>query len=125
MSAQELYLSNGVRSLPLGRSIVRIGRGDACEVKVSDPLASRHHCMISREPDGLTLRDLNSRNGTYLNGARVSSVALRAGDFIVVGRSGFVVEAQEHFSLWQRVQAFTAAQACARKCDTTLANELH
>src|SRR5687768_9171449 len=44
---------------------VRIGRADDCEVKVSDPLASRHHAVLELAP--LTVEDEGSANGTRVD----------------------------------------------------------
>lgn len=63
-----------------------IGRSEAT---VSLPLAaiSRSHAVVERTPHGYVVRDLDSRNGTFLNGERLtaSSRALRDGDEIVIG----------------------------------------
>lgn len=65
---------------------VVIGRGADTDLKVLTPGVSRKHVSIAKEPgQPPVLRDLGSRNGTYVNGKRVESVALRDGDRIMVG----------------------------------------
>lgn len=50
---------------------ILIGRGSACQCRLDfDPLVSRLHAMLEVADDKVTLRDLNSRNGVYLNGAQ-------------------------------------------------------
>ena len=49
-----------------------LGRDETCEVVLPDDRISRQHARISFEGDGYVLRDLGSRNGTYLNGRRIS-----------------------------------------------------
>ena len=67
-----------------GRTIV-IGRDLGCDVVVDDPLASRRHAVIEDGPQAV-LRDLDSFNGTYRNGQRITgSVAVQDGDQIGVG----------------------------------------
>lgn len=63
-----------------------IGRSPYCSIVLSNSRASRQHCAISWDETGLTLTDLGSSNGTYLNGTRLAAVAkLRAGDVLSVG----------------------------------------
>jgi pSer/pThr/pTyr-binding forkhead associated (FHA) protein len=54
---------------------------------------SRHHCLLTVGNDGAWIRDLSSRNGTFVNGRRVAwERPLRDGDLIWVAASGFEVE---------------------------------
>jgi hypothetical protein len=57
---------------PLAQDITLIGRADDCDVCVQDPLASRHHAQVKRETWRYVLQDLESRNGTLVNGEPVS-----------------------------------------------------
>jgi adenylate cyclase len=69
----------------------RIGRSDKNEVVIADELASRQHAMLQRSEEGMVyLTDLGSSNGTFVNGARVSTpVILRSGDLISIGNHEF------------------------------------
>src|SRR6476661_4714569 len=60
-------------------SRVLVGQGPACEVRLRDPAVSRRH--VAFELDGATLRinDLDSTNGTWVNGVRVVEASLRGG----------------------------------------------
>jgi ABC transport system ATP-binding/permease protein len=58
-----------------GRSWV-IGRDPTADVVVDDPRVSRRHATLEWGPEGWVLRDAGSRNGTYLDGHRVSSLAV-------------------------------------------------
>jgi two-component system, cell cycle response regulator len=65
-----------------------IGRGPRCEVPVHDEGVSRAHARIVPADDEVWVEDLGSRNGTYINGARVRGRArLADGDKIQVGRT--------------------------------------
>ena len=73
------------RILPGG--IRTIGRAAGADFIVDAALVSRVHCRLTALPDGsLELRDLDSTNGTSVNGQRVESARLRSGDRIQVGR---------------------------------------
>lgn len=72
----------------LPRSAAQIGRGAACEIRLPDDGVSRAHARIVTEGDRVRLEDLDSRNGTFLNGKKVTgSVALADGDKIQIGRT--------------------------------------
>jgi hypothetical protein len=63
--------------------VTLIGRADDCHVQVADPLASRRHAQVRREPWRYVLEDLGSRNGTLVNGEMVDgSHHLQHGDTI-------------------------------------------
>jgi hypothetical protein len=66
---------------------VVIGRDGTCEVVLDDQKASRRHCAIESRDGSARLVDLDSRNGTYLNEERVTSVALATGDVIRIGQT--------------------------------------
>jgi DNA-binding winged helix-turn-helix (wHTH) protein len=69
--------------LPTGRHV--IGRGDQ-QVRVDDPSVSRAHGRIDVAPGGLTYEDLDSKNGSFLNGEPIDGIVdVRSGDVITVG----------------------------------------
>ncbi len=62
-----------------------IGRGSDCNLVLPERQVSRHHVKIHREPGKFVLEDLGSKNGTHLNGQRVSGRAvLQDGDEIQI-----------------------------------------
>ena len=78
----------------IARPTTTMGRSSTCEVVITDPLVSRQHCQILLGMGGISLRDLGSTNGTFLNGARVTESGLRNQDVISIGgtRLRFAVE---------------------------------
>jgi pSer/pThr/pTyr-binding forkhead associated (FHA) protein len=62
-----------------------IGRSAGNDVVVNSIYASRRHAVIVVEPAFVTVRDLESQNGTYVNGERVATQALVGGDVIRIG----------------------------------------
>jgi transcriptional regulator with GAF, ATPase, and Fis domain len=81
-------LKDSVFALPEGE--LSIGRDSANRLPVADPSVSRRHCIISREGEAFKVRDLDSRNGTLVNGTPVQQDQIRHGDQISVGDSIFV-----------------------------------
>jgi predicted component of type VI protein secretion system len=74
---------------------VRIGRDPSNSSAIGDLSLSRRHCVLARAGDGSTLRDLDSRNGTFVNGRVVSEKQLNHGDQISVGESVLVFLVKE------------------------------
>lgn len=66
-------------------SSITIGRTDKSNVKVPDPLISGIHCKINYQPPRLELVDMESKNGTYLNGIRVEQSDIFIGDEVKIG----------------------------------------
>ncbi|MFH1463882.1 MAG: HD domain-containing phosphohydrolase [Pseudomonadota bacterium] len=70
------------------RDRVLIGRGPGCDLTLEDPAVSCHHAMVFRGPGGdYFLRDLNSSNGSRVNGRRVRSARLTGDATIKLGRT--------------------------------------
>jgi pSer/pThr/pTyr-binding forkhead associated (FHA) protein len=64
-----------------------LGRAVGADFIVDAALVSRVHCRFTALPDGgLELRDLESTNGTFVNGRRIESVRLAPGDRMQIGR---------------------------------------
>ena len=80
----------GGRAHPVASDRFVIGRSRECDLTVTDGNASRRHAEIVREGDAYVLVDLNSTNGTELNGRRVTRGELTDGDRITVGATDLV-----------------------------------
>jgi DNA-binding response OmpR family regulator len=77
-------LLNG-RKWTVAREEVIIGRDPTCDIAVPDRQVSRQHARIRRRPDGYWLEDLQSKNGTHLNGAAIHEpTLLQDGDVIMI-----------------------------------------
>jgi pSer/pThr/pTyr-binding forkhead associated (FHA) protein len=71
----------------LVNDIVTVGRHEASDVFLDDVSVSRHHGLFTRTASGrVTVRDLNSLNGTYVNGTRVDETVLHSGDEVQIGK---------------------------------------
>jgi transcriptional regulator with GAF, ATPase, and Fis domain len=82
-------LKDSTFALPSGE--IHIGRDPSNLLSISDPSLSRRHCALSRDDEGYKIRDLDSRNGTSVNGVTVKESRLRHGDQISVGDSSFLL----------------------------------
>ena len=92
----ELVMTEGPepgRRWPLAPGSVVIGRSKRSDVHVPDALASRRHAVLTVDADGLTLSDIDSLNGTEVDGVPLKgSVALRPGQRVTIADSTFVVQ---------------------------------
>lgn len=88
-----LVLEDG-QCLPIGEEPILVGRLESCTIVVEDASVSRHHAEISRIEDAVVLADLDSTNGTRVNGVLVSRHELSDGDQITVGATTFTFEAR-------------------------------
>jgi hypothetical protein len=77
-------------------TLFSIGRADGCDLAIGDMTVSRVHARLERTGDGWLLADLDSTNGTRVNGWRVRDrVPVTAGDLVSFGRAEFWLMAPE------------------------------
>lgn len=69
----------------LEQIVIKVGRDVGCGVRLEDDSVSREHCQLVYTNEGYVLRDLGSRNGTYVNQEPVIVRTLKSGDTIRVG----------------------------------------
>lgn len=72
-----------------------LGRAADCDIQIVHEGVSRHHAKLSVSDDAVTLTDLSSDNGTYVNGERIGRHTLQPGDSVRVLQSHFLYEALE------------------------------
>ncbi len=86
-----------VRRVTVRHDIV-IGRGADCNLRLSAPQISRRHCFLRVGRDGASVTDLDSSNGTYVDGKRIKSgirVELVTGSLLTLGAVRFLVHVRE------------------------------
>jgi pSer/pThr/pTyr-binding forkhead associated (FHA) protein len=90
-----------MREIPIGESEFLIGRGPDCDLRLPVSSVSRHHCLLHVTQDSVSVTDLGSANGTFVNGQRVrSQMALQSGDLLGVGTCQFVVDLGDLNKVW-------------------------
>lgn len=80
------------REFDLNAESTIIGRRPECTLRVPTRDVSRQHCEIRVSSTGVSVKDLGSSNGTYVNGKRVAESPLAAGDKLRVGPIVFLVQ---------------------------------
>ena len=71
--------------VPIAESGASIGRDAGNEVQLLLPEVSKRHAHIHETPQGWHVRDLDSRNGLYVNGKKVQEALLQDGDRLMIG----------------------------------------
>ena len=66
-----------------GRAV--IGRDAKCQLRLVHPTVSRRHCDVWADGDRVYVRDLNSVNGTFVNGSQIRKQQLQPGDVLQIG----------------------------------------
>jgi len=83
-------------SYPMNEDRITLGRGPNNDIKLStDTSVSRHHSQLTQENDRYLLVDLESSNGTSVNGSKITRIYLRPNDEITIGCSKIIVRPSE------------------------------
>ena len=87
-----LVLSGSAYVIELTRPDLVLGRHSGCDVRLPLPDVSRRHCRFAHQDGSWTVYDLQSTNGVFLNGKRVTAAPLKERDILGIG--GFKFEVQ-------------------------------
>jgi len=90
--SQPRLLASDGRAFAVGDHPLIIGRSPEVDVVMNDSGVSRRHAEVWRTTEGVAIRDLQSTNGTFVNGHRISAVSLSPRDDITVGALHFRIE---------------------------------
>ncbi len=88
-----LFKKNGSqKSFPMPSSITIIGRRTTCDLCIPLMAVSKKHCQLSYRNGRLKIRDLDSKNGTIINGNRIGEAEIKPGDAVKIGPLAFVFQ---------------------------------
>ena len=88
-----LFKKNGSqKSFPMPSSVTVIGRRTTCDLCIPLMSVSKRHCQLSHHSGRLKIRDLDSRNGTIINGNRIGEAEIKPGDAVKIGPLAFVFQ---------------------------------
>ena len=79
----------------IGEKSTIIGRESIADIQIDDKAASREHAEVFKLGEMYFVRDLNSRNGTLVNGELIDEELLREGDLIQIGETEFAYEEKD------------------------------
>ncbi len=98
-----------------------IGRGDDCHLRPKSDAISRQHCIIIVSESQVLVRDLKSKNGTYVNGDRIEGDRIvKVGDHVKVGPLEFEMLIDYGLGGDKRPQVTTIQEAAARTFDASV-----
>lgn len=80
------------REIVLDQFPAEIGRGNDVALRIDDRWISRRHCRITLDGTEITVQDLGSRHGTYVNGVAIDKATLLPGNELCLGLSHFIVQ---------------------------------
>jgi pSer/pThr/pTyr-binding forkhead associated (FHA) protein len=96
MSDRQIMLRNAESAtapmIKLTQGTIVIGRDATCGIVLADPSVSRFHAELVVQATSITVRDLGSRNGTYVDSELVDEAALTVGQSLQVGAVHFAIE---------------------------------
>ena len=101
LSVSVRYQSNGVTETVKLNLPGAIGRNHDCSLHLTDENASQQHARVYLENNAVLIEDLNSLNGTYVNGERIEEpVELLSGDEVIIGTTKlFFIVSEENQSV--------------------------
>lgn len=88
----ELIPSGGGDPIPLLKERLLVGRRESCDIVLRFANVSAHHCQLFVDSGYWFIKDLNSRNGTKVNGQRVTRKRIDPGDTICVAKHAYAVQ---------------------------------
>ena len=80
------------KAFSLSSDTTVIGRRHDCDLCIPLMDVSKRHCELSQNEESLEIRDLDSRNGTFLNGERIKETTVQPGDYIRIGPLTFLLQ---------------------------------
>jgi DNA-binding NtrC family response regulator len=79
------------RVLEVGDGMYVVGKHEACDLPLTDGKVSRQHLELTRVPDGLRVRDIGSKNGSYYQGALFAAITIGIGASVKLGSTELLV----------------------------------
>jgi len=115
--------SNTGKELKIPTPKCTIGRGEDCHLRPNSDAISRHHCVIVTTENEVIVKDLKSRNGTYVNEEKVAEEAvLLNGDVLRVGPLQFEMMIEQSVAKPKRAKVADIKEAVARTAEGSSVN---
>ncbi len=96
-TGRRFWLEHQGQTVELRAGLLQVGRSSGCHIVLDDALVSRKHAQFVVTTQGVSIEDLGSVNGVYVNSRRVTgNEALKDGDRLQIGKSEFVFRSTTH-----------------------------
>jgi pSer/pThr/pTyr-binding forkhead associated (FHA) protein len=89
------FNSNVIKELKIDQDEIIIGRDSGNDVQIDNIAVSREHAKIIRGPNYYLIEDLNSTNGTFVNGKKINKKFLKEDDEISIGKHSLQIILEE------------------------------
>jgi DNA-binding NtrC family response regulator len=99
----------------LDGQVITVGSSARNSLRIGDAFVSGNHCAIARRHNELVVKDLSSKNGTYVGGARVGEASCGAGTVVVLGESAISFVRSEQASDDEDADARAEAEAAVKE----------
>jgi pSer/pThr/pTyr-binding forkhead associated (FHA) protein len=112
------------QTVPLPRKLL-IGRGEDCDLRVESEFVSTHHCVLLMDDYTLRLRDLGSKNGTFVNGRRVgaSTVILLHDDCVSIGEINLLIDLTPRTPETETASSQPQSESTSNRLDGTVLSD--
>jgi len=102
-----------------------IGRGEDCDLRVESDFVSTYHCVLLLDEYTLRLRDLGSKNGTFVNGRRVgaSTIILLHDDSVSIGDINLLIELTPRTPETETASSQPQAESSSNRLDGTVLSD--
>ena len=88
-----MFKADGTRrDFPIKKPRTLLGRASVCDLRISLAIISRKHCRILIEDDAISVEDVASSSGTFVNSHRIQKATMHAGDELMVGPVIFTLQ---------------------------------
>ena len=91
-----------IKELKIDRDEIIIGRDSGNDVQIDNVAVSREHAKIIRDQNYYLIEDLNSTNGTFVNGKKVNKKFLKEDDEITIGKHSLQIVLEERSEIMKR-----------------------
>ena len=86
---------SGIKGNTFAKGRILVGRTESCEFVIPASAISAVHAILEITPNGAKIYDMNSKNGTYINGKRVVAESINVGDKVSFGNIHFTFQKYE------------------------------
>ena len=112
-------------TIEIRRGKLLIGREEDCHLRPESEFVSRHHCVLLLDDYTLRIRDLGSKNGTFVNGRRVgaSTVILLHDDSVSIGDINLLIELTPRTPETETASSQPQSESSSNRLDGTVLSD--
>ncbi len=86
------YIDGFIKKFPLDKQLITIGRTAENDLVVNERFISRRHALLTKLNDAITLEDMGSTNGIYIDGKKITKAKVEVGESFTLGEMDFIIK---------------------------------